>query len=85
MNRLERRQAQFKRGQRYGNDRNLPWPVIDTPGAVVAPIEAVDLNTPVRAALTWRHHRDAFLERYWALTAQCGPAPVGQQQTKATP
>ena len=69
----------------FDPDRNLPWPVIDTPGAVVAPIEALDLNTPVRAALGWRHHRDAFLERYWALTAQCGPAPVGQQQTKATP
>lgn len=54
---------------------NLHWPILDTPGAQVLPMDAVDLNSPVRVAMTWRHHRDAFLERYRMLTAQC------QQQT----
>ena len=52
--------------------RNKPWPIIDTPGAVVQPIDSVDLNNSVRVAMTWRHHRDAFLARYRLLTAQCG-------------
>ena len=34
------------------------------------PMDAVDLNSPVRVAMSWRHHRDAFVERYQTLTAQ---------------
>ena len=56
---------------RYDASTNLPWPILDTPGAEVKPVDSVDLNSPVRAAMTWRHHRDAFLERYRVLTAQC--------------
>jgi len=56
---------------RYDACTNLPWPILDTPGAEVQPVDSVDLNSPVRAAMTWRHHRDAFLERYRVLTAQC--------------
>ena len=55
----------------YQHGRNLSWPILDTPGAEVQPVDSVDLNSPVRAAMTWRHHRDAFLERYRVLTAQC--------------
>lgn len=56
----------------YDPAHNQPWPAIDTPGAEIPPIPAVDLNNPARAAMTWRHHRDAFLERYRVLTARCG-------------
>ena len=50
---------------------NLAWPVIDTPGAQVQPLEAVDLNNPVRVAMTWRHHRDRFIARFTELSARC--------------
>lgn len=56
---------------RYDLAINAPWPILDTPGAEVHPMEAVDLNSPVRVAMSWRHHRDAFVERYQTLTAQC--------------
>ena len=56
---------------RFDHARNLPWPVLDTPGAQVHPLEAVDLNSPVRAAMSWRHHRDAFIDRYRTLDASC--------------
>ncbi|MBD9395169.1 hypothetical protein [Acidovorax sp. ACV01] len=56
---------------RFDAQRNAPWGVIDHPGAEVAPMEGVDLNNPARIAMTWRHHRDAFLARYRALDAQC--------------
>lgn len=56
---------------RFDPARNLPWPVLDTPGAVVHPLEAVDLNNPARAAMSWRHHRDAFIARYTQLAASC--------------
>ena len=62
---------------RFDPATNLPWPILDTPGAEVQPMAAVDLNTPARVALTWRHHRDAFLDRYRALTAQCGAMAEG--------
>ena len=51
--------------------RNQPWPVIDEPGATVAPIGTADLNNPARAAMSWRHHRDAFIARYYRLDAKC--------------
>lgn len=54
---------------RYDPARNLHWPIIDTPGQVAHPVESVDLNSPVRTAMTWRHHRDAFLDRYRRLQA----------------
>lgn len=56
---------------RYDPAINAPWPILDTPGAQVLPLDAVDLNSPVRVAMSWRHHRDAFVERYQTLTAQC--------------
>lgn len=54
---------------RYDPAANLHWPILDTPGTEVLPMEGVDLNNPARAAMSWRHHRDAFLERYRRLTA----------------
>lgn len=56
---------------RFDPARNLPWPVLDTPGAEVHPHESMDLNNPVRAAMSWRHHRDAFIARYTQLAASC--------------
>lgn len=50
---------------------NAPWSILDTPGAEVRPLEAADLNNPARVAMSWRHHRDAFVERYQKLTAEC--------------
>lgn len=50
---------------------NAPWPILDTPGAEVLPLDAVDLNSTVREAMGWEHHQDVFLERYRALTALC--------------
>lgn len=61
----------------YDSTRNAPWPILDTPGAVVHPIDSTDLNSPTRVAMGWRHHRDAFLARYYLLTAQCGVACGG--------
>ncbi|KQO23470.1 hypothetical protein [Acidovorax sp. Leaf78] len=55
--------------------RNLLWDVIDRPGREVPALEAVSLNTPVREAMTWKHHRDTFLQRYELLTAQCQQMP----------
>ena len=56
---------------RFDPARNLPWPVLDTPGAVVHPLEAEDLNNPVRTAMSWRHHCDAFIDHYRTLAASC--------------
>ena len=56
---------------RYAPAINSPWAILDTPGAEVRPMEAVDLNSPVRVAMSWRHHRDAFIARYRLLAAQC--------------
>ena len=50
---------------------NAPWPILDTPGAEVCPMDAVDLSSPVRVAMSWRHHRDALVERYQTLSALC--------------
>ena len=55
---------------------NAPWPILDTPGAEVLPLEAVDLNSTVRKAMGWEHHRDAFVERYQTLTALCSLRPA---------
>lgn len=49
---------------------NLPWPILDTPGNEVLPLEAADLNNPAHVAMGWRHHRDAFLARYRQLDAR---------------
>lgn len=50
---------------------NAPWAILDTPGAEVMPLVGVDLNSTVRKAMGWEHHRDVFLERYQTLTEQC--------------
>lgn len=60
---------------RWNPDENLMWPILDTPGAVVPPIAGVDLNNSTRLTMSWRHHRDAFLDRYRVLTAQCSQMP----------
>ena len=56
---------------RFDPATNAPWPILDTPGAEVHPLEAADLNNPARVAMSWRHHRDAFIDRYHLLAAQC--------------
>ena len=35
----------------------------------------IDLHSPFRTAMTWRHHRDAFLQRYAELSARCTLPP----------
>lgn len=60
---------------RHSPDTNLPWPIIDTPGGVVHPMQQIDLNSATRTAMTWRHHRDAFLQRYNELCARCSLPP----------
>lgn len=51
---------------------NWLWPVLDNPCAPVQPMQGVDLNDPVRVAMSWRHHRDAFLHRYQWLSIAAG-------------
>ena len=62
---------------RFDPATNLPWPILDTPGTEVHPLKSVDLNSPVRATMRWEYHRDAFLERYRVLTAQCSQQGFG--------
>jgi uncharacterized protein len=54
---------------------NVAWDVIDTPGQEVEPMDNVDLNSPVRASMTWRHHQGAFVARWTELTALCKQMP----------
>lgn len=61
---------------RFDPATNAPWPILDTPGAQVLPLDTVDLNSPVRTAMTWRYHRDAFLERYHSLQARINFTPT---------
>ena len=67
---------------RFDPSVNARWPILDTPGAEVLPVENADLNSPVRVAMSWRHHRDAFLARYRQLAAMCGQAVA---RTESTP
>lgn len=68
---------------RWHPDSNLHWPILDTPGAEVPPVDAVDLNSSTRLTMSWRHHRDAFLDRYRVLDLQCRQAPWQQQGAPA--
>lgn len=45
------------------------WPVLDTPDAEVQPLQSIDLMAEPRCAMTWQHHRDAFVRQYEQLTA----------------
>ena len=60
---------------RHNPAKNLHWPIIDTPGAEVLPLQSIDLHSPFRTAMTWRNHRDAFLQRYAELSARCTLPP----------
>lgn len=50
--------------------RNLPWAVLDTPGAEIRPAADINLNSLERVNRSWAGWRDAFLVRYVALQAQ---------------
>ena len=54
----------------YDPDRNLPWPVIDTPGAVVAPLAGLSLARESGRTLHWDYQRQMFLCRYAELKAE---------------
>lgn len=56
---------------RFDPARNLAWPILDTPGAQVLPLECADLNNPARVAMSPRHHRAAFIARYELLHSAC--------------
>lgn len=47
--------------------RNDDWPVLDSPGSTVAPVEWVNLNALDRLNAPWSHWRDLFLTRYFDL------------------
>lgn len=48
-----------------------PWPVLDTPGSEIAPLHGTDLMSPLRIAMPWQRHRDAFATRANLLIAAC--------------
>lgn len=48
---------------------NNPWPMLDTPGEVIAPAEWVDLRQARRANKSWDEWRAEFVERYTQLRA----------------
>lgn len=48
----------------FDADRNRPWPVIDTPGCVVEPVEWRWLDSQKRAQMHWTEWRDALAERF---------------------
>ena len=56
---------------RHDPTTSLPWPILDTPGEEVRALQSIDLLPPVRTSMTWRHHRDAFTQRYHELAARC--------------
>lgn len=66
----------------FDPEQNLPWPVLDTPGAQVQPLPPhhTRLDSLTLCALSWRHHRAAFLHRHAELTAALQQTP----QTKQT-
>ena len=63
--------------------QNLPWPALDTPGAQVLPLPPhhTRLDSLTLCALSWRHHRAAFLHRFAALTALLQQTPPTKQNS----
>ena len=53
----------------YDPEHNLPWPILDTPGAEVQPLTSVDLMSEPRRSMTWAQHREAFITRFCELDA----------------
>lgn len=54
----------------YDATRNRPWPVLDTPGAEVAPVASINLNDLARTTRPWHEWRDQFLTQFFALSRQ---------------
>lgn len=54
----------------FDPDRNLPWPIIDTPGAIVKPSPSVNLDDAYRTGAGWRHWLAGFHRRFTSLTAE---------------
>ncbi len=54
----------------YDTRCNAPWPILDTPGAEVLPVDWVNLNEWCASTTTWNTWRDIFLTRYFDLTRQ---------------
>ncbi|MGP1692146.1 MAG: hypothetical protein ACTS6O_06535, partial [Giesbergeria sp.] len=69
----------------YDPARHLPWPAIDAPGAAIEPLPGVDLASPIREAMTWRRHRDAFSVRANDLIAKCDAHAAQLAAVPATP
>ena len=57
----------------YRHGTNLPWPVLDTPGAAVPCASWIDLRTTKREQRHWSEWKAMWLERYHALSANHSP------------
>lgn len=57
----------------YEHGRNQPWPILDTPGAVVPCADWIDLDTIKREQTHWTEWKALWLERYHELANRaCG-------------
>ncbi|WP_435495352.1 hypothetical protein [Variovorax sp. RB3P1] len=55
----------------YRPHTNGPWAVLaDNTHEAVQPVTWVDLASPAREAVSWKHWRQAFLDRYFELKAE---------------
>lgn len=56
---------------------NGPWAILgDNTREAVRPVDWVNLASAEREALPWRHWREAFIERYFALKAEAERLPL---------
>ncbi|WP_354342223.1 hypothetical protein [Variovorax boronicumulans] len=54
----------------YRHHANGPWAVLhDNMHDAVQPVDWVDLGSPARESITWKHWREAFIEHYFDLKA----------------
>lgn len=54
----------------YKPHANGPWAVLnDNMHDAVLPVDWVDLGSPTRDSISWKHWREAFIERYFELKA----------------
>lgn len=70
----------------FDSDRHRPWPVIDTPGHVVEPIEWRCLDNLKREQTHWTEWRDQLIERFNTLSARAKDehaARIRQHHTEA--
>lgn len=57
---------------RYDPDTNMSWPILDTPGHVVQPINS-RIDTPLRANTDWKEWKQMLVEKHEELTRKAQP------------